>query len=70
MAKPELTIKFKADSKSLEQALKNLNAGTQQLKQATVLLTNTQKNNHKTIDVATNKTSPNFLSLGNNILPQ
>ena len=47
MAKPELTIKFKADSKSLEQALKNLKAGTDQLKQATVILNNKQNKNNK-----------------------
>tara|TARA_R100001082_G_scaffold70991_1_gene40439 strand:- start:5819 stop:8146 length:2328 start_codon:yes stop_codon:yes gene_type:complete len=61
MAKPELTIKFKADSKSLEQALKNLKAGTDQLKQATVVLTKSQKKNNQNQELASATIKQNII---------
>lgn len=60
MAKPELTIKFKADSKSLEKALKNLDIGVKQIEKATAKFTGTQKSSTgqmKKAGVAAEKTN-------------
>ena len=61
MAKPELTIKFKADSKSLKEALTKLKAGTDQLNKATVILTKSQKKNNENQKLATATIKQNII---------